>query len=114
MLQLILTVLQQRTILGGMDMGNSIHTINITDLSCKLSELIEGIKNQNKQYVIMQDGVRIPMVIPVEMQKVDACSEELIEKRLKALEKMVENGKRVSELWNSEENAGEVVSNSRR
>jgi len=89
------------------------HTISITDLNCKISDLIDGLKNQNRQYVIVQDGVSVAMLRPLDSpQSNDA--ESLKERRRKAFGELKELAKEVSKQWCSDESAAEAVSNDRR
>ena len=98
------------------------HTINVTDLTDQdaIHRILGEIQNYGVSYSLMQDGIEVAKVVPAEdkcftvANRSSMTPEELMEKRLKVLERMDTLAKKVAKLWNTEENAVEAVINDRR
>ena len=91
-----------------------IHTINVSDLADHdaLHRAILEIQNNGVSYSLVQDGVEVAKVVPVEAKKT-TDPDALMKKRLAVLEKMDTLSKRISEHWNSDETAVEALTNDR-
>jgi antitoxin (DNA-binding transcriptional repressor) of toxin-antitoxin stability system len=96
-------------------MGQS-NTIQITDLMNQDSilKMISEIQNHGVNFSLVQNGVEVARVVPVEETYTTPTSNEQVAKRLAALEKMEILSKKVARLWNTEETATEAVAHDRR
>jgi hypothetical protein len=94
------------------------HIINVADLIDRdaLNRILLGVQSHGTSYSIVQDGVEIAKVVPVENKKKngDKVSDELTKKRLEILAKMEEFSKKVAKMWSIDESATEAVANNRR
>ena len=92
-----------------------LHTIDTVELTNheNVLKMISEIQNQNTNFFLVQDGVEVARIIPVEA-KDRSASEKLKEKRFAVLEEMEILSKRVAQLWKTEETAAEAVANDRR
>ena len=91
------------------------HTIDVSDLTDQdaIHRVLQEMQNHGTCYSLMQDGVAVAKVIPVE-EKNDKVSDEVTKKRWEAFARAEELSKRIAELWCTDETAVEAVANSRR
>ena len=96
------------------------HTINIVDIAEQdvLHRVLLDMQSHGAAYSLVQDGVEVAKLAPVKKErdgtKQNKVSDEIITQRRKALEKIKEFSKEVARVWNTGENAVEVVINNRR
>ena len=94
------------------------HTINVTDLTDQdaVHRVLSDIRSHGTSYALVQDGVEVAKVVPAEVEKDynGKVSAEVIKKRQEVMKRIDERSKRIAELWNTDENAAEVVANNRR
>ena len=90
------------------------HTINVSDLTDHdtLHRAILEIQNHGVSYSLVQDGIEVAKVIPVE-RKDNPVSAELTKKRLAVMEKVKILSKRIAQYWDSDETAVEAIINDR-
>ena len=94
------------------------HTINVCDLTDQdaVIRVLSDIQDHGTSYSLVQDGMKVAKVVPAEVEKNNngKVSAEVIKKRQEAMKRIDERSKRIAELWNTNENAAEVVANNRR
>ena len=94
------------------------YTINVADLTNHdaVLRVLGDMQNSGNTYSLVQDGVEVAKIVPAEVKKDynGKVSPEVIKKRQEAMKRIDERSKRIAELWNTDENAAEVVSNNRR
>ena len=94
------------------------HTINVTDLTDQdaVLRVLSDIRSHGASYALVQDGIEVAKVVPAEIKKDynGKVSAEVIKKRQEVMKRIDERSKRIAELWNTDENAAEVVANNRR
>jgi len=95
------------------------HTINVAELTDHdaVLRLLGKMQSHGVAYSLVQDGVEVAKVVPVDDQNDfvnDKVSDEVTVKRLRILDEMDEFSKEVARLWNTHETAVEAVANDRR
>ena len=90
------------------------HTINVSDLTGRdaVLRILLEIQNNGVSYVLVQDGVEVARVVPVERKK-DKVSDELTKKRWEVLAKMDVLSKKIAQAWSTDETAVEAIINDR-
>jgi len=90
------------------------HTINVSDLSDHdaVHRAILDIQNHGVSYSLVQDGVEIAKVVPVERRE-KTVSDELTRKRLEVFARMDVTSKKIAQHWDSDETAVEAITNDR-
>ena len=90
------------------------HTLNVSDLTDHdaLHRAIQEIQNSGVSYSLIQDGVEVAKVVPVEKTE-KPVSDELTKKRLAVFERMEALSKRIAQHWDSDETAVEAITNDR-
>jgi len=90
------------------------HTINVSDLADNdtISQAILEIQTNGVSYSLVQDGVEVAKVVPVEAKKTTDPN-ALMKKRLEVMEKVKMSSKRIAQHWNSDETAVEALTNDR-
>ena len=98
------------------------HTINVTDLADQdaVLRVLLDIRNHGASYALVQEGVEVAKVVPVKDEAAPfenhdgMTSEELAKHRLEVIERVKVFRERIGHLWNTDENAAELVANNRR
>ena len=95
------------------------HTINVTDLTDQdaVHRVLSDIRNHGISYALMQDGVEVAKVVPTK-EKVfapnDKISPEAAKRRRAAMERIAIFREEIAHMWNTDENAAEIMANNRR
>ena len=98
------------------------HTINVTDLVDQdaVHRVLSDIQNYGVSYALVQDGIEVAKVVPTE-EKVTSTedydskdSEELAKHRREVIERVKVFREKIAHMWNTDENAAELVANNRR
>ena len=97
------------------------HTINVTDLADQnaVLRILSDIQHHGTSYALVQEGVEVAKVVPVEVKDDyngynEKISPEAAKRRREAMERIREFREEIAHLWNTEENAAELVANNRR
>ena len=90
------------------------HTINVNDLADQdtVHRAILDIQNHGISYSLVQDGVEVAKVIPVE-RKETLDPDALMKKRLAVLDRVDILAKKIAEHWSTDETAVEAITNDR-
>ena len=95
------------------------YTIDVTDLTDQdaVHRVLSEIRGHGATYSLIQDGIEVAKVVPVDDSVKNyggKISPEALKRRREAMKRIDERSKRIAELWNTDENAAEVVANNRR
>ena len=98
------------------------HTINVSDFTNQdaLHQILSEIQNHGTSYALVQDGIEVAQVVPVEDKVVpveeenDMSADELWEHRRRVMDEVEEFSKRIAHLWSTDETSAEAVANNRR
>ena len=94
------------------------HTINVADFAGQdaILRVLTDVRDHGVCYALVQDGIEVAKVVPAEVKKNHngKVSAEVVKKRQEVMKRIDERSKRIAELWNTDENAAEVVTNNRR
>ena len=94
-----------------MSLSQTMITVDLADQNA-VHQFLSEIPNRETHYSLVQNGVEIAKVIPVE-EKSDKVSDEITKKRWEALAKMKMLSKRIAEHWSTDETAVEAITNDR-
>ena len=91
------------------------HTIDVSDLADNdaVSRTILEIQNNGVSYSLVQDGVEVAKVVPVERRD-KPVSAELTRKRWEAEARADALSERITRSWSTNETAVEAIQNDRR
>ena len=94
------------------------HTINVSDLTDHdaVHRVLSDIQNHGTSYAIVQDGIEVAKVVPTDevFDMNGKISPEAAKKRRETLGRIRVFREEIAHLWNTEENAAEIVANNRR
>jgi len=97
-------------------------TINVTDLVDQdaVHRILSDVQHHGASYALVQEGVEVAKVVPVKDESASfenhdgMTPEELAQHRLEVMERVRVFRERIGHLWNTNENAAELVANNRR
>ena len=91
------------------------HIIDVSDLADHdaVGRAILEIQNNGVSYSLVQNGVEVAKVVPVERRD-KPVSDELTRKRWEAEARADALSERITRLWNTNETAVEAIQNDRR
>ena len=89
-------------------------TINVSDLADQdaVHRVLLDVRNHGTSYSLIQDGVEVARVVPVE-GKNDKVSEEVTQRRLAVMAEVETLSKEIARLWSTDETAVEAITNDR-
>ena len=87
------------------------NTVDIMDQNA-VHRFLAEIPNRETHFSLVQNGVVVAKVIPVE-EKSDKVSDEVTRKRWEAFARADELAKRIAEHWSTDETAVEAITNDR-
>ena len=99
------------------------HTINVIDLADQdtVLRVLSDIQNHGTSYALVQEGIEVAKVVPVEVKNDyngndynGKISPEAAKRRREAMERIREFRKEIAHMWNTDENAAEIMANNRR
>ena len=93
------------------------HTINITDLADQdaVLRILLDIQNHGASYALVQEGVEVAKVVPAVKNDYNGkISPEAAKRRREAMERIREFREEIAHMWNTDENAAEIMANNRR
>ena len=95
------------------------HTISVTDLADQdaVLRVLAEIQDHGISYSLMKDGIEVAKVIPSEdiiCNQNDKVSDEVVKKRRETMKRIDALAEKIAHMWNTEENAAELVANNRR
>jgi len=90
------------------------HAINISDLADQdtVNRALLEIQNNGVSYSLVQDGIEVAKVIPVE-RRATLDPDALMKKRLAVLDRVDILAKKIAEHWSTDETAVEAITNDR-
>ena len=94
------------------------HTINVTDLTDQnaVLRILSDIQHHGTSYALVQEGLEVAKVVPAEVKNDynGKISPEAAERRREAMERIREFREEIAHMWNTDENAAEIMANNRR
>ena len=89
----------------------TINTVDIMDTNA-VRRFFAEIPNRETHFSLVQNGVEIAKVVPVE-KKSDKVSDEVTKQRWEAFERAEALSKEIARLWSTDETAVEAITNDR-
>ena len=95
------------------------HSITVSDLTDQdtVLRVISEIQSHGTSYSLVQDGVEVAKVVPVEGKNIrnnDKVSEEVTKRRWEAFARAEALSEEITRLWGTNETALEAIQNDRR